>query len=105
MAAGQTALFDEATLSAFECAPCIGGRRLLQRPRDGWLKLLAAVTGRVELMDAVQPGRLRDRGSMIAVELVRPGTAEPDAGPTGVTRASLDECVAVLTAGTSGKAP
>ena len=37
VAAGQTALFDEATLSAFECAPCIGGRRLLQRPPDGWL--------------------------------------------------------------------
>jgi 4-aminobutyrate aminotransferase/(S)-3-amino-2-methylpropionate transaminase len=48
-------------------------------------------------------GDVRGRGAMIAVELVRPGTTEPDAELTGrVARACHAEGVVVLTAGTFG---
>jgi 4-aminobutyrate aminotransferase/(S)-3-amino-2-methylpropionate transaminase len=48
-------------------------------------------------------GDVRGRGAMIAVELVRPGTTEPDAGLAGrIARACHDEGVVVLTAGTYG---
>jgi 4-aminobutyrate aminotransferase/(S)-3-amino-2-methylpropionate transaminase len=48
-------------------------------------------------------GDVRGRGAMIAVELVRPGTLEPDAELTGrVARACHAQGVVVLTAGTYG---
>ena len=48
-------------------------------------------------------GDVRGRGAMIAAELVRPGTLEPDAELTGrVARACHAEGVVVLTAGTFG---
>ncbi|HYO37594.1 MAG TPA: 4-aminobutyrate--2-oxoglutarate transaminase [Geodermatophilus sp.] len=48
-------------------------------------------------------GDVRGRGAMVAVELVRPGTAEPDAALTGrIARACHAEGVVVLTAGTFG---
>jgi 4-aminobutyrate aminotransferase/(S)-3-amino-2-methylpropionate transaminase len=48
-------------------------------------------------------GDVRGRGAMIAVELVRPGTTEPDAELTGrIARACHAEGVIVLTAGTYG---
>jgi 4-aminobutyrate aminotransferase/(S)-3-amino-2-methylpropionate transaminase len=48
-------------------------------------------------------GDVRGRGAMLAVELVRPGTTEPDAGLTGrIARACHAEGVIVLTAGTDG---
>jgi 4-aminobutyrate aminotransferase/(S)-3-amino-2-methylpropionate transaminase len=48
-------------------------------------------------------GDVRGRGAMIAVELVRPGTTEPDPEVTGrIARACHAEGVIVLTAGTYG---
>jgi 4-aminobutyrate aminotransferase/(S)-3-amino-2-methylpropionate transaminase len=48
-------------------------------------------------------GDVRGRGAMIAVELVRPGTTEPDADLAGrIARACHAQGVVVLTAGTHG---
>jgi 4-aminobutyrate aminotransferase/(S)-3-amino-2-methylpropionate transaminase len=48
-------------------------------------------------------GDVRGRGAMIAVEIVKPGTSEPDTDLTGrVARACHAEGVVVLTAGTYG---
>jgi 4-aminobutyrate aminotransferase/(S)-3-amino-2-methylpropionate transaminase len=48
-------------------------------------------------------GDVRGRGAMIAVELVRPGTLEPDAElTTKIARACHEQGVVVLTAGTYG---
>ena len=48
-------------------------------------------------------GDVRGRGAMLAVELVRPGTTEPDAELTGrIARACHAQGVVVLTAGTFG---
>jgi len=48
-------------------------------------------------------GDIRGRGGMLAVELVRPGTTEPDAELTAkVARACHEQGVLVLTCGTYG---
>jgi 4-aminobutyrate aminotransferase/(S)-3-amino-2-methylpropionate transaminase len=48
-------------------------------------------------------GDVRGRGAMLAVEIVRPGTTEPDAELTGrIARACHAQGVIVLTAGTFG---
>ncbi len=48
-------------------------------------------------------GDVRGRGAMLALELVHPGTTEPDAGlAQSVARACLTEGVVVLTCGTFG---
>jgi 4-aminobutyrate aminotransferase/(S)-3-amino-2-methylpropionate transaminase len=48
-------------------------------------------------------GDVRGRGAMVAVEIVKPGTSEPDPELTGrVARACHAEGVVVLTAGTHG---
>ena len=48
-------------------------------------------------------GDVRGRGAMVAVELVRPGTLEPDPDLTGrIAKACHAEGVVVLTAGTFG---
>src|ERR687894_660842 len=88
---------------------------------------LAGLTGRAELMDAVHTGAaraieatmlprlrtlqertgvigdVRGRGAMLAVELVKPGTHEPDAElTTRITKACHAQGVITLTAGTFG---
>ena len=48
-------------------------------------------------------GEVRGRGAMVAIELVRPGTTEPDPGATAaVAKACHGSGVVVLTAGTYG---
>ena len=48
-------------------------------------------------------GDIRGRGAMIAIELVRPGTTEPNAALAGaIAKACHAEGVVVLTAGTYG---
>ncbi len=62
----------------------------------------------VERLRAIQSrhaaiGDIRGRGAMIAVELVQPGTTEPDAALTGqIAKACHTAGVVVLTAGTYG---
>ena len=65
----------------------------------------ATMLPRLEALQARVPsiGDVRGRGAMIAVELVKPGTTEPDAELTGrIARACHAEGVVVLTAGTYG---
>ena len=48
-------------------------------------------------------GDIRGRGAMLAIELVRPGTREPDAALTAsITKACHAQGVITLTAGTFG---
>jgi 4-aminobutyrate aminotransferase/(S)-3-amino-2-methylpropionate transaminase len=68
----------------------------------------AIETVMVERLRAIQSrhgsiGDIRGRGAMIAVELVKPGTLEPDAALTAqVAKACHAKGVVVLTAGTYG---
>ncbi|NAZ87507.1 4-aminobutyrate--2-oxoglutarate transaminase [Kineococcus sp. T90] len=93
--------------SAAACAAAIGALRavregdLLQRARrieevvGGRLRRLAARDARV--------GDVRGRGAMMAAELVRPGTREPDAAlAAAVAREAAQRGVVVLTCGTYG---
>jgi 4-aminobutyrate aminotransferase / (S)-3-amino-2-methylpropionate transaminase / 5-aminovalerate transaminase len=69
-----------------------------RRIGDTMLPRLRALQERVPAI-----GDVRGRGAMIAVELVRPGTLEPDAELTGrIARACHARGVVVLTAGTFG---
>jgi 4-aminobutyrate aminotransferase / (S)-3-amino-2-methylpropionate transaminase / 5-aminovalerate transaminase len=59
---------------------------------------LTEMAGRYDVI-----GEVRGRGAMVAVELVRPGTREPDAAVTGaVAKACHAEGLVVLTCGTYG---
>jgi 4-aminobutyrate aminotransferase/(S)-3-amino-2-methylpropionate transaminase len=76
---------------------------------DGLVARAAAlgetITARLRAVQEQQPaiGDLRGRGAMIAVELVRPGTTEPDAqAAAAVARACHEQGVVVLTCGTYG---
>jgi 4-aminobutyrate aminotransferase/(S)-3-amino-2-methylpropionate transaminase len=65
----------------------------------------AVVTGRLTTLQAELPaiGEVRGRGAMQALELVRPGTHEPDAAAAGAIAAACHaEGVIVLTCGTWG---
>jgi 4-aminobutyrate aminotransferase/(S)-3-amino-2-methylpropionate transaminase len=73
---------------------CAAARRIgeVMVPR---LVSIAGATGRI--------GDVRGRGAMIAVEIVLPGTTEPDPASTAaVAKACHAEGVVVLTAGTYG---
>jgi 4-aminobutyrate aminotransferase/(S)-3-amino-2-methylpropionate transaminase len=68
-------------------------------------RLGAQMTGRLTEMASRHRaiGDVRGRGAMVAVELVRPGTREPDAATTAaVAKACHAEGVVVLTCGTFG---
>jgi 4-aminobutyrate aminotransferase/(S)-3-amino-2-methylpropionate transaminase len=65
----------------------------------------ATITARLRAVQEQQPaiGDLRGRGAMIAVELVRPGTTDPDPlAAVAVARACHEQGVVVLTCGTYG---
>jgi 4-aminobutyrate aminotransferase/(S)-3-amino-2-methylpropionate transaminase len=63
---------------------------------------LAAVTGRAEIMDPLIAD-VRGRGAMIAVELTKPGTLEPDPASTAAVAAYCHaHGLLVLTCGTFG---
>jgi 4-aminobutyrate aminotransferase/(S)-3-amino-2-methylpropionate transaminase len=64
-----------------------------------------AITARLRAVQEDQPamGDVRGRGAMIAVELVRPGTTDPDPlAAAAVARACHEQGVVVLTCGTYG---
>jgi 4-aminobutyrate aminotransferase/(S)-3-amino-2-methylpropionate transaminase len=68
-------------------------------------RIEAAMVGRLTELQGRYAGigDVRGRGAMLAVELVRPGTREPDPETTGrVARACHERGVVVLTAGTYG---
>jgi 4-aminobutyrate aminotransferase/(S)-3-amino-2-methylpropionate transaminase len=76
---------------------------------DGLVARAAAlgetITARLRAVQERQPaiGDVRGRGAMIAVELVRPGTTDPDPLATAaVARACHEQGVVVLTCGTYG---
>jgi 4-aminobutyrate aminotransferase/(S)-3-amino-2-methylpropionate transaminase len=65
----------------------------------------AVMTERLTALQAVDPrvGEVRGRGAMIAVELVEPGTTEPDAALTArIAAAAHAQGLVVLTCGTWG---
>jgi 4-aminobutyrate aminotransferase/(S)-3-amino-2-methylpropionate transaminase len=69
------------------------------------LAIEGAMLPRLRALAARHPsiGDVRGRGAMLAVELVRPGTSEPDPELTGrLARACHARGVVVLTAGTWG---
>ena len=72
--------------------------------RDGRIALVGSdddVREMAERYDVI--GEVRGRGAMVAIELVRPGTHEPDAAVTGaVAKACHAEGLIVLTCGTYG---
>jgi len=89
------------------CAAALGAIRtieeqgLLERASQLGDIMRARLTTMAQRYPAI--GDVRGRGAMIAVELVKPGTLEPDpAATTTVAKACHAEGVVVLTAGTYG---
>ena len=89
------------------CAAALGAIRtieqhgLLERARVIGETMRARLTAMAERFPCI--GEVRGRGAMIAVELVRPGTLEPDPALTlAVAKGCHAEGVIVLTAGTYG---
>jgi 4-aminobutyrate aminotransferase/(S)-3-amino-2-methylpropionate transaminase len=84
-----------ATIETIEADGLLERARQIERLMKDRLLALQASDGRI--------GDVRGRGAMIAVELVRPDTAEPDAALTSaVANAAITAGVIVLTAGTFG---
>jgi 4-aminobutyrate aminotransferase/(S)-3-amino-2-methylpropionate transaminase len=84
-----------ATIETIEADGLLERARQIERLMKDRLLALQASDGRI--------GDVRGRGAMIAVELVRPDTAEPDAALTSaVANAAIAAGVIVLTAGTFG---
>jgi 4-aminobutyrate aminotransferase/(S)-3-amino-2-methylpropionate transaminase len=89
------------------CAAALGAIETMQsHDLCGTARRLGALmTGRLTEMASRHRaiGDVRGRGAMVALELVRPGTREPDAATTAaVAKACHAEGVVVLTCGTFG---
>ena len=89
------------------CAAALGAIRtiqeqgLLERARKIGETMRTRLTAMAQRFPGI--GEVRGRGAMIAVELVKPGTLEPDPAATAaVAKACHAEGVVVLTAGTYG---
>jgi 4-aminobutyrate aminotransferase/(S)-3-amino-2-methylpropionate transaminase len=89
------------------CAAALGAIETMQthdlaaRARSIGEVMRSRLTEMAERYDVI--GDVRGRGAMMAIELVRPGTREPDAAVTGaVARACHAEGLVVLTCGTYG---
>jgi 4-aminobutyrate aminotransferase / (S)-3-amino-2-methylpropionate transaminase / 5-aminovalerate transaminase len=84
-----------ATIEDMRAFDLVGAAR---RIGDRIAPVLAAAAHSVPLV-----GEVRGRGAMQAIEIVRPGTTEPDAAATGrIARAAYQRGVVVLTCGTDG---
>lgn len=95
---GGNPLACAAALAAIETIEADG---LVARAREVEALVMARLTALREGDDRI--GDVRGRGAMIAVEIVRPGTTEPDAALTKeVAAAAHREGVIVLTCGTHG---
>src|SRR5215213_3651613 len=89
------------------CAAALGAIESMTRDDlPGRARALGELmTSRLRALAAEHPqiGDVRGRGAMVAIELVRPGTTEPDAALTAqIARLCHAEGVVVLTAGTYG---
>ncbi|MDQ1620970.1 MAG: 4-aminobutyrate aminotransferase / (S)-3-amino-2-methylpropionate transaminase / 5-aminovalerate [Actinomycetota bacterium] len=89
------------------CAAALGAIETMQthdlaaRARSIGEVMRSRLTEMADRHDVI--GDVRGRGAMMAIELVRPGTREPDAAVTGaVARACHAEGLVVLTCGTYG---
>jgi 4-aminobutyrate aminotransferase/(S)-3-amino-2-methylpropionate transaminase len=61
------------------------------------------MVGRLQAIGSPAIGEVRGRGAMVAVELVRPGTLEPDAAMAAAVSAACHRAgVVTLTCGTYG---
>jgi 4-aminobutyrate aminotransferase / (S)-3-amino-2-methylpropionate transaminase / 5-aminovalerate transaminase len=84
-----------ATIETIEADGLIERARQIERLMKDRLQALQAADDRI--------GDVRGRGAMIAVEFVKPGSADPDAGLTNALAAAAHAAgVIVLTAGTFG---
>ncbi|HEY5136929.1 MAG TPA: 4-aminobutyrate--2-oxoglutarate transaminase [Candidatus Nanopelagicales bacterium] len=83
------------TIATFEELDLVSAARRIESVMRPRLQTIADKTGVI--------GDIRGRGAMIAVEIVKPGTDEPDAALTGaIAKACHAQGVVVLTAGTYG---
>jgi len=83
------------TIATFEELDLVSAARRIESVMRPRLQTIADKTGVI--------GDIRGRGAMIAVEIVKPGTDEPDAALTGaISKACHAQGVVVLTAGTYG---
>ncbi len=79
----------------------IEAENLVERARQIGDIMLPRLRALAERFDAI--GDVRGRGAMIAIELVVPGTKEPDTALTGeIVKRCHAEGLVVLTAGTYG---
>lgn len=84
-----------ATLEAYEAEDLPAAARRIEEVLGGRLRALAERTPAI--------AEVRGRGAMLAVEIVRPGTLEPDAAEAArIARGCAQEGVLVLTCGTYG---
>jgi 4-aminobutyrate aminotransferase/(S)-3-amino-2-methylpropionate transaminase len=89
------------------CAAALGSIEAMEEEglNDRALAIEAIMRERLEALQAAHPevGDIRGRGAMIAIELVKPGTMEPDPELTArVSKAAHAQGVVTLTCGTYG---